>query len=178
MIGFFIARCDPPDYGDLMLYQLPKDKLSYGPMQIEARINQDAEISKQLTLWSQKGSSVIRGNMLVIPVEDSLVFIEPLYLKAERSEMPELKRVIVSYSNRMVMEKDLGSALEKLFIDRQYASSASDVPRDILTDLKDYAGRAYRYYMNAQKHMRDGNWSEYGKELEKLRETLNTMKNR
>ncbi|MFW5861286.1 MAG: UPF0182 family protein [Spirochaetota bacterium] len=178
MIGFYIAKCDPPDYGELMLYQLPKDKLSYGPMQIEARINQDADISKQLTLWSQKGSSVIRGNMLVIPVEESLIFIEPLYLKAERSEMPELKRVIVSYANRMVMEKDLDTALEKLFIDRQYTSSASDVPRDILTDLRDYSKRAYNHYMNAQKHMRDGNWSEYGKELDKLRETLNTMKNR
>jgi len=89
-----------PDYGKLQLYQLPKDKLNYGPMQIEARINQDPEISKQLTLWSQKGSSVIRGNMLAIPVKESIIYIEPLYLKAETSEMPELKKVIVSFADK------------------------------------------------------------------------------
>ena len=178
MIGFFIAKCDPPQYGQLMLYQLPKEKLSYGPMQIEARINQDADISKQLTLWSQKGSTVIRGNMLVIPVEESLVFIEPLYLKAEASEMPELKRVIVSYADRIVMEENLDNALEKLFSDRKFSSEDTGVPRDALSDLKDYAGKAYMYYMNAQKHMRDGNWAEYGKDLENLREVLKAMKNR
>ncbi|MCU0821310.1 MAG: UPF0182 family protein, partial [Spirochaetes bacterium] len=116
MIAFLTAKCDPANYGEMTLYALPKDKLSYGPMQIEARIDQDPEISKQLTLWSQKGSSIIRGNMLVIPVEESLLFIEPLYLKAESGEMPELKRVILSFSDKIVMEKDLKTALETIFM--------------------------------------------------------------
>ena len=115
MTAFLTAKCDMPDYGELKLYLLPKDKLSPGPLQIESRIDSNPEISKQLTLWSQKGSSVIRGNMLLIPIEESMLFIEPLYLKAETIEMPELKRIIVSFSDKIVMEKDLPTALERLF---------------------------------------------------------------
>ncbi len=115
MISFLVARCDVPNYGELLLYTLPKEKLSYGPMQIEARVNQDAEISKLMTLWSQKGSAVIRGNMLVIPVEGSLLFAEPLYLKSETSEMPELKRVILAFGDRIVMEETLEQSLNRLF---------------------------------------------------------------
>ncbi|MFW6365765.1 MAG: UPF0182 family protein, partial [Spirochaetota bacterium] len=115
MLAFLVARCDGEKYGEIILYRLPKERLSYGPMQIEARINQDADISKQLTLWSQKGSRVIRGNMLAIPIEQALLFVEPLYLKAETSEMPELKRVIVAYKDRIVMGENLEQALEQLF---------------------------------------------------------------
>jgi len=177
MVAFLTAKCDLQNYGKLTLYTLPKDKLSYGPMQIEAKINQDPEISKQLTLWSQKGSNVIRGNMLVIPIEESLMFIEPLYLKAETSEMPELRRVSVSFGDRLVMEENLDSALEKLFYDGIFINRKNDTPQDVRASLKDYAGRAYIYFIQAEKYQRQGNWSKYGEELKKLREVLTQMKN-
>jgi uncharacterized membrane protein (UPF0182 family) len=98
MIAWLAARCDQPDYGKLIVYEFPKEKLVYGPFQIEARINQNTEISQQLTLWNQMGSRVIRGaNLLVIPIENSILYASPLYLRAEHGHLPELKRVIASY---------------------------------------------------------------------------------
>jgi len=174
MIAFLTAKCDMPDYGQLQLFQLPKDKLSYGPMQIEARINQDPEISKQLTLWSQKGSNVIRGNMLAIPIEESVLFIEPLYLKAETSEMPELKKVIVSFADRIVMEQDLPTALEKLFYGGGF--TATEIKESGIT-LKELADRAYFHYLKAEENMKAGNWKSYGEELDNLKRVLSQMKN-
>lgn len=176
MIAFLVAKCDQPYYGQMTLYTLPKEKLSYGPMQIEARIDQDAEISKQLTLWSQKGSSVIRGNMLVIPIEESLLFIEPLYLKAETSEMPELKRVILSFEDKIIMEENLEAAIERMFVQGKFfTESISD---DQTTDekLKEYAAKAYMYLREAEKNQRNGDWGKYGEELNKLKEVLRVMK--
>jgi len=175
MMSFLTAKCDLPDYGMLKLYQLPKDKLNYGPMQIEARINQDPEISKQLTLWNQKGSNVIRGNMLAIPIKESVIYIEPLYLKAETSEMPELKKVIVSFADKIVMENDLPSALEKLFFGSDFSSS-SDRDSTKGMNLKAMAERAYFHYSRAEEYMRTGNWKGYGEELENLKRILIQMK--
>ena len=118
MTSLLAAKCDPPHYGELTLFKLPKEKNNYGPIQIEAKIDQDPEISSQLSLWDQKGSSVIRGNMLVIPIEESILYIEPLYLQAENSEMPELRRVIVFFGDKLVMEKDLPTAINRLFSGR------------------------------------------------------------
>ena len=176
MIAFLTAKCDTPNYGELKLYTLPKEKLSYGPMQIEARINQDPEISKQLTLWSQKGSSVIRGNMMAIPIEESILFIAPLYLKAETSEMPELKQVILSFDDRVVMEQDLATALEKLFYNKFYVD---DTPASgtLSERLKDLADKAFGHYSRAEQYMRSGNWKDYGAELESLKSVLSNMKN-
>jgi uncharacterized membrane protein (UPF0182 family) len=84
MIGWLAARCDQSDYGNLIVYKLPKDKLVYGPMQIEARVNQQTEISREFILWDQRGSSVIRGNILAIPVEDTFIYVEPVYLEAKQ----------------------------------------------------------------------------------------------
>lgn len=176
MIAFLAAKCDPPYYGEMILYRLPKEKLSYGPMQIEARINQDPEISKQLTLWSQKGSGVIKGNMLVIPIEESLLFIEPLYLKAESSEMPELKRVIVSFSDKIIMEENLQTALEKLFSEGNFSGLSISSGKNPEQELKEYAARAYLHFQQAEKHQRNGEWSEYGEELNRLKEILKIMK--
>ena len=175
MTSFLTAKCDMPDYGKLQLYQLPKDKLNYGPMQIEARINQDPEISKQLTLWSQKGSNVIRGNMLAIPIKESIIYIEPLYLKAETSEMPELKKVIVSFADKIVMENDLPSALEKLFFGGEF-TSASEKSSTKGMSLKAMAERASFHFSKAEEYMRAGNWKGYGEELESLKSILNQMK--
>ncbi len=179
MIAFLVAKCDTHDYGTLKLYTLPKEKLSYGPLQIEARIDQDAEISKQLTLWSQKGSGVIRGNMLAIPIEESILYIEPLYLKAESSEMPELNRVIVSFADKIGMETDLASARERLFygggtfIDE--SSYATEEP--LGARIKNLANKAYNHYNRAQQSIRAGNWEEFGRELDNLKQVLEVMKN-
>jgi len=173
MIGFLTAKCDMPDYGELKLYVLPKEKLSYGPLQIDARIDQDPEISKQLTLWNQKGSEVIRGGMLTIPVEESILYIQPLYLRAKSSEMPELKRVIVSFADRIAMENDLPSALEALFSRSGVADFRSDESSG--DQIRTLAGRAYGHYQRAENSLRAGKWKEYGEEMEKLRNVLDHM---
>jgi uncharacterized membrane protein (UPF0182 family) len=115
MLAWIAARCDLEDYGRIIEYKFPKEKLIYGPLQIESRIDQNSEISQLFTLWGQKGSSVIRGNLLVIPVKDSLIYVEPVYLRAEQSELPELKRVIVGYQDNIEIGLTLEEALVKLF---------------------------------------------------------------
>src|SRR6476660_7725011 len=126
MIAWLAARCDPPDYGKLVVYEFPKERLVYGPFQIEARINQTTEISQQLTLWNQMGSRVIRGaNLLVIPIENSLLYVTPLYLRAEHGHLPELKRVIAAYGEHVVMRETLPEALSALFVERGAAPAVS-----------------------------------------------------
>ncbi|HEV2438949.1 MAG TPA: UPF0182 family protein, partial [bacterium] len=115
MVAWMAARSDPPNYGRLLVYRFPKDTTVFGPMQIEARINQDPAISSQLTLWNQQGSSVIRGNLLVVPIAESLLYIEPLYLQAQGSALPELKRVIVAYGAKIAMEPTLEEAVARIF---------------------------------------------------------------
>ena len=116
MIGWMAARSDGDNYGSLIIYQFSKQELTYGPMQIEARIDQDPEISQDITLWSQSGSAVLRGNTLVIPIEDSIIYVEPLYLEAtERGTLPQLQRVIVAYNDRLTMEETLTEALAVIF---------------------------------------------------------------
>lgn len=115
MIGWLAARSDDEQYGKIVLYRFPKEEVMYGPMNIEARINQNPDIARELTLWSQGGSTVIRGSLLVIPIEDSILYVEPIYLKGEQSAMPELKRVIVAYKDQVVMESTLEEAFIKIF---------------------------------------------------------------
>ena len=110
MISWLAARCDFPDYGKMLFYELPKEKLIYGPNQISAMIDQNTLISQQLTLWDQKGSGVIRGKLVVIPLENSFLYVIPLYLKAEGANFPQLKRVIVATGNKVVMEPTLDEA--------------------------------------------------------------------
>ena len=113
--AWLAARSDPPHYGKLVVYNFPKRKLIYGPRQIEARIDQDSFISQQLTLWNQRGSQVIRGNLLVIPIVRSLVYVEPLYIAAEKGQLPELKRVIVGFGDRITMDETLEGAMARVF---------------------------------------------------------------
>ncbi len=114
MIALLAAKSDGVDYGRLVLYEFPKDALIFGPMQVEARIDQDARISQEITLWSQKGSTVIRGNLLVIPLEGAILYVEPLYLQAEQSQLPELKQVIGAYGSRILMTESLRETLAGL----------------------------------------------------------------
>jgi uncharacterized protein len=172
MIAFLSAKCDQPNYGELKLYRLPKDRLTYGPMQIEARINQDPEISKQVTLWSQKGSKVSKGNMLAFPINESILYISPLYIKAENSEMPELKRVIVSFGDSIVMEESLQSALDQIFSGKR---SAAENPANQIESTKELAREAYTHYTNAENFLKSGDWGKYGEELNKLKEILQRL---
>jgi len=173
MIAWLAAKNDQPEYGELVVYKFPKEKLIFGPMQIEARIDQDSEISQQLTLWGQKGSTVIRGNLLVIPVEESIIYVEPLYLRAETGEIPELKRVIISNGTDVVIGENLEEALEKLFVGT-YKVEKTVISGEEKT-LKDLIREASEYYQNAQKYSQEGNWSNYGEELNKLEQTLKLL---
>ena len=115
MIAWLAARSDFPDYGKMLFYELPKDKLTYGPNQVGAMIDQNTLISQQLTLWDQKGSGVIRGKLVVIPIENSFLYVIPLYLRAEGTNFPQLKRVIAATGDKVVMEPSLDGALSALF---------------------------------------------------------------
>lgn len=186
LAAWMIARCDPPDYGKLVVYRFPKQKLIYGPRQIESRINQEADISRQISLWDQRGSQVIQGTLLVIPVEESLIYVQPLYLKAENGKIPELKRVIVAYENEIVMEETLEKALERLF--RAPAVEEAKVPSPLIppivpalpgevekTEGKGLAAQAWQHFQQAQELQRKGEWARYGEELKRLEEVLKRL---
>jgi uncharacterized membrane protein (UPF0182 family) len=115
LIAWLAARSDGENYGRLMLYEFPKQRLVYGPEQIEARINQDPVISQQISLWNRQGSRAIQGNLLVIPIEQSLLYVEPIYLEAAQNSLPTLVRVVVAYENRIVMAETLEQALKAIF---------------------------------------------------------------
>ena len=179
MIAWMCANSDEPDYGDIIVFKFPKDQLIYGPMQVEARIDQDTEISEQLTLWSQKGSSVIRGNLLVIPIENSLLYVEPLFLRAEKSELPELKRVIVAYDGRVAMEETLEDALAKIF-ELETAAAPRGAVAGGREDLStaELIGEAGSLYRSAQEELRAGNWSGYGEDIDRLGEVIRNLEER
>ena len=115
LASWMVARNDGEHYGKLVVYRFPKQSLVFGPAQIVNRINQDTEIARQISLWDQRGSEVIRGNLLVIPIEESLIYVQPLYLRAEGGRIPELKRVVVAHQNQVVMEETLEAGLARLF---------------------------------------------------------------
>ena len=169
MIAWLAARCDPPEYGKLIVYSFPKDKLVYGPFQIEARIQQNTEISQQISLWNQMGSRVIRGHLLVVPIENSILYVSPLYLRAESGQLPELKRVIAAYGDRVVMEETLGEALAALF--KENAPLAS--PTLGTADAR--AREALAHYDRAIERLKAGDWSGFGAELDALRPLLEAL---
>lgn len=170
MIAWLAARCDPPDYGKLIVYEFPKDKLVFGPFQIEARINQSTEISQQITLWNQMGSRVIRGaNLLVIPIESSILYVSPLYMRAEQGHLPELKRVIAAYGERVVMRETLSEALSALFAQPSPPESAMESP---------HAGApqgALDHYNQAMERLKSGDWTGFGTEIEALHTALEEL---
>jgi uncharacterized membrane protein (UPF0182 family) len=174
MIAWLAARCDPPGYGKLIVYEFPKEKLVYGPFQIEARINQNTEISQQLSLWNQMGSRVIRGNLLVIPIENSILYVSPLYLRAEQGQLPELKRVIAAYGEHVVMKETLAEALAALFAEPAAQPDARNGPP--LTGVAaDRARAALEHYNRALERLRAGDWAGFGTELDALRAVLEEL---
>jgi uncharacterized membrane protein (UPF0182 family) len=185
MISWLAARCDGADYGHLFEFAFSKDKLFYGPYQIQARINQNPDISRQLSLWNQLGSRVILGNLLVIPLEDSLLYVEPLYIRAQNGQLPELQRVLASYGDRTVMGDDLESTLAALFtggksgppvLTKGAPQPAVEVaavpvgaaPGNVTPDLQGAAA----HYNRALQALRQGNWAEFGAEMQKLGQDL------
>ncbi len=183
LMGLFVARNDGENYGELILYQMPKSKTVYGPMQIEAQIDQNTEISKEFSLWNSSGSQYSRGNMFVVPIEDSLLYIEPVYLEATNSSIPEVKRVIVVYGDNIAYEATLAEALNSLFGEGSAYES---------TEAEDNAGseegessselsqseiieKAQEAFGNAEEAQKDGDWAKYGEYLNELEKYLNML---
>jgi uncharacterized membrane protein (UPF0182 family) len=176
LAAWMVARNDGEAYGRLRVYQLPRQSLVYGPEQIENRINQDTEISRQVSLWDQRGSKVIRGDLLVIPIEESLLYVQPLYLQAEGGRIPELKRVVVAYQNQVVMQETLDGALSELFGGSAAGPDRPSLPLAAETAPAPAASEAVRalileartHYEAATRAQRDGDWARYGEEIRLL----------
>jgi uncharacterized membrane protein (UPF0182 family) len=213
MIAWLAARSDMPDYGNLVVCKLPKDKLIFGPMQIEARVDQQTSISKEMTLWGQGGSTVIRGNLLAIPIEDTFIYVEPVYLQANQSDsqsaqpappqtgggfrrsratgaavpagvgsqagtaLPELKRVIVSFGDHLVMGDNLESAIYGVLgMEVPTAESApAAVTAPVTGAVKEALAEALKHFEKAKAYSRQGDWAGYGTQLDALEKLLNQM---
>ena len=193
LAAWMVARSDGEYYGQLVVYTFPKQKLIYGPKQMVARINQDTEVSQQITLWDQSGSNVIRGTLLVIPIESSLIYIQPLYLRAEDGRIPELKRVIVGYQNEIAMGENLEDALTQIFgqgaaglRDRRPSqtmagqSAATQGVGQQSTQTQAPSGdakqRAMQHYRAMQEAGRKGDWVRFGQELDSLGRALEEIR--
>jgi uncharacterized membrane protein (UPF0182 family) len=196
LASWMVARSDPEHYGQLLVFEFPKQKLVFGPRQVVARINQDQVISPQITLWNQQGSEVIQGTLMVIPIEESLLYVRPLYLRAQAGRIPELTRVIVAYQNQIVMERTLDAGLARLF----GASTAPSAPPTAAGDRaapstpgapaapgaapaapapageSNLAAEARAAYDRAIAAQKAGDWAKYGEEIRRLGEILQRMK--
>jgi uncharacterized membrane protein (UPF0182 family) len=180
MRSWLAARSDPPHYGKLIALDFPKAKLIYGPKQIDARIDQDTVISQQLTLWSQRGSQVIRGSLLAIPIEKSLLYVQPLYLAAEKGSLPELKRVIVAFGERIAMEETLEQSLQRIFGAkpvREPTQLATALSPQVIKGDQPLARRALDHFQRSQEFLKQGNWAGYGDEMKKVESLLREMQN-
>jgi len=186
MVAWMAARSDAPHYGELRLYRFPQGKLVFGPQQIEARVNQEPSISQQLTLWNQQGSKVIRGNLLAIPIEESILYVQPLYIQAERNPLPELNRVIVASTEGVVMSDRLDGALAALAQGRrgEVAAAAASPRADTNTgtppgaasgDPAGLARQARDRLREAQAAAGAGDWATYGQKLAEVDRLLNQL---
>ncbi len=190
LASWMVARSDGEHYGQLLVFQFPKQKLVFGPRQVVARINQDQVISPQITLWNQQGSEVIQGTLMVIPIEESLIYVRPLYLRAQAGRIPELTRVIVAYQNQIVMERTLDAGLARLFGAVPQPGRLAHRPRRRTgaprhrRNLRDRAAPAARRrqrnsppkrapsYDRAIAAQKAGDWAKYGEEIRRLGEIL------
>ncbi|MDD5168173.1 MAG: UPF0182 family protein [Syntrophales bacterium] len=185
MSAWMAARCDAPHYGKLIVYNFPKQSLVYGPRQIVARINQDPVISQQLSLWNQRGSQVIPGSLLAIPIEKSILYVQSIFLASEKGQLPELKRIIVAFGNTIVMEETLEAALQHIFGGeqlresiKQVATKQQDQSPESTGSIKQKISEAVTHYKKAQELLRQGNWAGFGEELKKLEGILNLLDKR
>jgi uncharacterized membrane protein (UPF0182 family) len=167
MIAWMAAKCDFPQYGQVLVYQLPKERLTFGPIQVEAMIDQNTVISEQLSLWDQRGSRVIRGNLIIIPIDNAFLYVEPVYLTAEGTNIPQLKRVIVISGNRVVMAPTLDKAIEAVF-----GAPQPEVVRMTTPPELDPLTRAREDLKKAEEAMRQGKWEDFGKSMQELKQSL------
>ena len=177
MVAWMAATCDTPDYGRLVVYRLPKERLIYGPMQVEAMIDQEPTISQQFSLWDQRGSRVIRGNLLVIPIENSFVYVEPVYLIAEEVNIPQLIRVIAVYGNRVAMQRTLEDAMKGVFGGLPAGTPAAAAPAATAAPSarppsEDLLGRVRKDFRQAEEALKKGQWSEFGRAMDDLSRSL------
>jgi uncharacterized membrane protein (UPF0182 family) len=183
LAAWMVARNDGAAYGKLRVYRLSRQSLVFGPLQIENRINQDTEVSRQVSLWDQRGSKVVWGDLLVIPIEQSLLYVQPLYLQAEGGRIPELKRVVVAYQNQVVMEETLDAGLTRMFGGSALApgrpaaapSAAAPAAEPGDTGVRSLVLEARRHYEAALTAQRAGDWARYGEELKRLGELLDRL---
>lgn len=182
MIAWLAGVSDGEDYGKLLVYQFPKQELVYGPMQIEQRIDQNTAISPQLTLLGQQGSTVLRGNMMTIPIENAILYVEAIYIQASggTNNLPEVKKVIVSYQNDIVMADTLDAALGEIFdydaSQQETASSQTAQPQETTSDTAGLVQKANDAFNAAKEAQQSGDWAGYGKQLDSLEAILNQLK--
>ncbi|MFC2045025.1 UPF0182 family protein, partial [Chloroflexota bacterium] len=181
-IGWLAARCDGENYGKLLAYFFPKERLVYGPSQIENRIQQDTVITEQFALWGRGGSRIIRGNLLLIPLGKSNLYVEPVFLQAEGGGLPQLKRVIVAAGEQIAMESTLEESIAVIFgaevplIEPVVTQPVQTVPQELVAiDISSLIGEAQQHYYDAQQYLKVGDWAAYGKELEALKAILDRL---
>lgn len=176
MVAWLGARNDGENYGSVVVFKFPKDTLTLGPAQVEARIDQDPEISQLLSLWGRSGSQVIRGNLLVLPVGDSILYIEPLYLQSEQSGIPQLQRVIAADQNDLVIAENIETALNLLLNKKGYDLKASEKEMTVKEDVSlDVSSEAYTLYEKATESLRRGDFGGFGEAWEALGELLRKL---
>ena len=188
LAAWVASRADGENYGRLLVYRFPKQRLVYGPKQIRALINQEAEISRQLSLWNQRGSRADLGTLLIIPIKESLIYVQPLYLRAESGKIPELKRVIVAAENRIAMEETLEASLSKIFGgmpqstqpgagETVAAATESKAPAQTSSgpEVQTLAVQAKQLYDRAMQAQREGDWARYGEEIKRLGAVIEQM---
>jgi uncharacterized membrane protein (UPF0182 family) len=198
-IGWIAARCDGDNYGKILAYHFSKEKLVYGPSQIENRIQQDTVITEQLALWGRGGSNVIRGNLLMIPLAKSSIYVEPVFLQAEVSGLPELKRVIVAIGDQIAMQPTLEESLAAIFGGGELPAENGEQPPEAaepegpavpapepeapvgpqspeeVTDIAQLIESAQNHYDKAQEYLKEGNWAGYGEEIAALKQVLDRL---
>jgi hypothetical protein len=197
LAAWMVARSDGDNLGELVAYRFPKDRLVFGPQQVINRINQDAEISRQISLWDQRGSEALFGTLLVVPIEESLIYVRPLYLRSEGGKIPELKRVVVVYEKQIAMEPSLREAVHAIFggekgelakAPDQVAPEGHQAPPEAAGEQPTTAPkpaavpkggavetRALQHFERAIRAQRDGDWAAYGRELEEVEKLLRVM---
>jgi Uncharacterized conserved protein len=183
MVSWLGARMDGDNYGKLIVYKFPKDKLTYGPTQFKARVNQDTTISKELSLWNQQGSSVLIGNVITVPIEKSLLYVMPVYIKSNGTSgtngIPEMKRVVLGYGDKIVMEDTLDKALASMFNLNQPQTTPqtgeTNPPASVDTNIQDIIKKANDAFLKAKEAQQKGDWAEYGARLKELEGYLNQL---
>jgi uncharacterized membrane protein (UPF0182 family) len=185
LIGLMVARCDGEHLGEVVVLQLSKQELIFGPMQIESRINQDQTISKDLTLWNQQGSQVLRGQMLVLPIEDTFLYVEPLYIQSSVARMPQLKKVVLAMGNLLIYADTYEQALAQLTAAMQTGAPAAAAPaaaqpvaaaaaKPAAPGAPDQRIESIRNHLRRYRDLAaQGRWAEAGKELEAVETEAN-----